>query len=204
MSCQPFGERVGVFVEDRGLEFSGNFAESAVVACLDAGVVDGGVHDVGFHENDGAVVESVGEQVTDPEVGLAGDGADGFGLGRVGVGWQTADLGEGPGDGGSDEDFFLMGALEEFLEQGETLVGEQDFLVGVGTVQQKMEVGAVDENGLVRVAPGFGVEVEAEDEVGLERLVDEVGAGADFGGAVEEAFGLGFDARRVDGAASSA
>lgn len=31
--------------------------------------------------------------------------------------------------------------------------------------------------------------MEAEDEVGLEGGVDEVGAGADLGGAVEEALG---------------
>ena len=63
-----------------------------------------------------------------------------------------------------------MGALEKFLKHGEALVGEQDFLVGVSAVEQEMEVGAVDEGGGVRVAPGFGVEVEAEDEIGLDRV----------------------------------
>ena len=50
-------------------------------------------------------------------------------------------------------------------------------------------MGAVDKDGMIWVAPSFGVEVEAEDEVGLECAVDEIGAGADFGGAVEQSLG---------------
>ena len=50
-------------------------------------------------------------------------------------------------------------------------------------------MGARDEGGVVGVAPCLGVEVQAEDEVGLNGFIDELGAGADLGGAIEEALG---------------
>jgi hypothetical protein len=56
------GECVGIFAEDGGQHFSRNFAEAFVVTGLAAWVVDDGIHDVGFHENDGAVLETVGLQ----------------------------------------------------------------------------------------------------------------------------------------------
>ena len=50
-------------------------------------------------------------------------------------------------------------------------------------------MGAFDKGGVVGIAPGIGVEMEAEHEIGLEGIVDEFGAGADLGGAVEQALG---------------
>lgn len=82
-----------------------------------------------------------------------------------------------------------MSALEEFFEEGEALVCEADFVFGVGSIDEDVEMGAWDEGWFSGVAPACGVEVEAEDEVGLDGVVDEVGAGADLGGAVEELFG---------------
>ena len=61
MSLKAFSDGVGILPKDRGSHFSGDFADSFVVARLDACVVEGGVHDVGFHEDDRAVVEPVGE-----------------------------------------------------------------------------------------------------------------------------------------------
>ena len=166
-----------------------DFTGAFVISGLDAGMVGDGIHDVGFHEDDGAVVESVGEEVSGPEVGVFSNRERVGVVGRIDEGGEAAGFGEDFGDGGSEFGFFVVGALEEFFEHGEALVGEGDFLVVVGTVEEEMEVGAVDEGWLVGVAPAFGVEVEAEDEVWLEGEVDEVGAGADFGGAVEESFG---------------
>ena len=59
----------------------------------------------------------------------------------------------------------------------------------------------VGERGADGVAPGFGVEVEGENEVGLEVAVHLFGSRADLSGAVEEAFGFGLQAGGVDGAA---
>lgn len=90
-----------------------------------------------------------------------------------------------------------MGALEEFFKEGEALVGEADFVFGVGTVDEDVEVSAGDEGGVGGVAPAFGVEVEAEGEVWFDDVVDKVGAGADFSGAVKEFFSKLAEASRV-------
>ncbi len=52
------------------MRFSSNLAQAVVITGLDAWVVDGGVHDVGLGEDDGAVVETIGEEVSRPEVGI--------------------------------------------------------------------------------------------------------------------------------------
>ncbi len=193
---EGLGEGGGVFLEDVvGGGGFGKFVEGG----LEAWVVDGGVHDVGFHEEDGAVVEAVGEEVAGVEVGVVFDGADVVGEGVVDVGGEFGDFRKGLGDGLGDEGFFFVGALEEFFEEGEALVGEVDFVGGVGAVEEDVEVCFGDEGGVGGVAPCFGVEVEAEDEVGFDGLVDELGAGADFGGAVEEAFGEFFEGGGVFG-----
>ncbi len=59
MLGESLSEGVGVFLKNGGEKFSVDFTQAEVVACLDAVVVGDGIHDVGFHENDGAVIESV-------------------------------------------------------------------------------------------------------------------------------------------------
>ena len=44
----------------------------------------------------------------------------------------------------------------------------------------------VDQRGFGGVAPGLGIEMQREDEVGLDRVIDEHRAAADLGGAVEK------------------
>ena len=46
----------------------------------------------------------------------------------------------------------------------------------------------VDQRGFGRIAPGLGVEMQREDEVGFDRVVDEHRAAADLGGAIEKPF----------------
>jgi hypothetical protein len=48
---------------------------------------------------------------------------------------------------------------------------------------------ALDEGRVGGIAPGIGVEMQAEDEVRLDGFVDDPGAGADFRGAVKQALG---------------
>lgn len=167
MLFQSLGDRISVFAEERGAQGSADFPESLVVTSLNAGVVGGGIHDIGFHENDGAIVEAVGEEVACPEVRVAGDLADIGRARRIKIGGQSAFFRKSIGDACSNAGFLLMGALEKFLEKGETLVGEDDLLVIVGPVEKEVKVAAVDEGWVVRVTPGFGVEMEAEDEVGF-------------------------------------
>ena len=115
------GKGVGVFAEDGGEGLAVDFAGAFVIAGLEAGVVDGGVHDVGFHEDDGAVVEAVGEEVACPEKGVGGDGTDVVAARRVDVGGQFGNFREGGGDALPDDGFLFVGALEELLEHGDPL-----------------------------------------------------------------------------------
>ena len=101
-----------------------DFAGAFVVACLDAGVVGDGVHDVGLHEDDGAIVESVGEEVSGPEVGVFSNREGVWIVGWIDEGGESAGFGEDFCDGGSEVGFFVVDALEEFFEHGESLVGE--------------------------------------------------------------------------------
>ena len=50
-------------------------------------------------------------------------------------------------------------------------------------------MGGGDESGVCGIAPCGSVEMEAENEVWLDGVVNEIGAGTDFSGAVEELFG---------------
>lgn len=60
---EAFGEGTGIFAEDRDARDAEDFAGAFVIAGLDAGMIGDGVHHVGLHEDDRAVVEPVGEEV---------------------------------------------------------------------------------------------------------------------------------------------
>ena len=82
-----------------------------------------------------------------------------------------------------------MGRLGvEMPEHLEALIIEGDFAGHVGSVHENVKVVAAGP-GVFGIAPAIGVVMEAEDEVGLNEAVDDVGAGVDFGGAVEDFFG---------------
>ena len=99
-----------------------------------------------------------------------------------GVAQENVGDGLGEGDGAA-------GAFgEEMAHHLEALVVEGDLAGHIGSVDENVKVVAGGPR-LFGVVPGFGIVVETEHEVGLDDLVDEVGAGADFGGAVEEFFG---------------
>ena len=116
MFLKTFRESLGIFAKDRGELWAVDFAQPFVIAGLDAGVVDGGVHDVGLHEDHGGIVEAVGEEVASVEEGAGGDGADVAAAGRVDVGGEFGNFREGLGDGFPDERLLLMGALEELFQ----------------------------------------------------------------------------------------
>ncbi len=134
MPVEPGGEGVGVFAEDRLAGLAVDFPLAVVVAGDEAGEVGAGVHDVGFEKHDRAFVKPVGEQVAGPDVGLAGDGEDGAGAGRIAVRRQAGGGGHRLGHTGGDEHFFGMGALEQLVEHRKPLVGQADFIIAVGAV----------------------------------------------------------------------
>ena len=149
------------------------------------------VHDVGFKEDDGAAVEAIGEEVAGEEIGAVGDG-EGIGSG-VGVGGQARAGREAGSEGFGEGDFLFVDAREEAGEHFEAGVVIGEFSGGVTAVDE--EVSVID-GGVLRggsVSPGFGVEVEAEDEVRFDFLIDPVGSGVDFSDTVEEFFALPLD-----------
>ncbi len=73
MLRKSLSEGVGVFLKNGGEEFLVDFTQAEVVACLDPVVVGDGIHDVGFHENDGAVIEAIRQKVASVEVRAVGD-----------------------------------------------------------------------------------------------------------------------------------
>ena len=60
-------------------------------------------------------------------------------------------------------------------------------------MSDEVKVIAGGEGGGRGISPAVGIEVEADDEVGLEFSVHAMPAGADFGGPVEETFGFAED-----------
>ena len=76
----------------------------------------GGVHDVGFHKNDGSIIEAVGKEVAGIEERARAYGADVVSVGRVNVGGKSGDFRKDFRDGFPDERLFLVGALEEFFK----------------------------------------------------------------------------------------
>jgi len=186
---EPGGDGVGVFAEDRGARFPGDGAGARVVAGLDAGDGFGVVHHVGFVEEDRAEVEAVGQEIAGPEVGVAANVAGALRVGLVAERRQPGAPGEDGRRFGAERGLFVVDALEQAQEEFEALVGAGDFRVGERAADEDVEMVSGRERRMLRVAPGFGVEVEAEDEVRADFLVDFPGAGSDFGGAVEEFFG---------------
>lgn len=191
MGGEAGGDGVGVFAVDGGEGLAVEGFGAGVVAELDAVEDVAGVHDVGFGVDDGAVEEAVGEEVAAPDVVAVGD-FDGV-VALVDEGWEAGGAGGGGGEGAGDGEFLGEGAAEEFVEHVEALVFAGEFVGAPGAGDEEVEVVGFDEGGFGGVAPGFGVEVEGDDEVGFDPVVDDVGAGADLGGAVEEAFTFELD-----------
>lgn len=112
----------------------------------------------------------------------------------INVGGQAGVFQEGGGEGAGKGGLFLVHFLENLVHEFKALVLVGDFAVHVGAVQDHMKVVARREKRLGRIlAPVFGIEVKAEDEVGLDGFIDQGGAGPDLGSAVEELFGQGED-----------
>ena len=185
--CDGEGEGVGVFLYEGATIGAVDFAEAFVVSELHAVVGLAMVHDVRFEEDGGRLVEAIGEEVTGVD-GALGVNVEGGCGGEVVVGDEVGFAQEDVGDGSGKGECALGGVGVEVAEHLEALVVEGDFAGHVGAIDEEVEVVARGP-GVLGVGPAIGVVVEAEDEVGFDGLVDEVGAGADFGSAVEELFG---------------
>ena len=70
VTCEALCNGVGIFAIHRATRFAIDEFASFIVAGFDAFDEVGAVHDVGFEENDGALIESGGEKIAGPEVGV--------------------------------------------------------------------------------------------------------------------------------------
>ena len=134
------GDGVGVFLVDGQALDAVDLLPAVVVAGLDAGEDLLAVHDVGFEKEDGAFVESVGEQVAGPEVGIVGDVDGAQGERFVLVGRKGGDLLE-CADQLDGEGFFLgMDSLCDLQEHFESFVIVGDLAPGVCAIEEDVEV----------------------------------------------------------------
>ena len=83
-----------------------------------------------------------------------------------------------------------VGAAQESPDHLETLIVELEFGLEVGAVHEQMQMILVDERGIVLVAPGFRVEVQAENQIGMQSRVYHSRSLADLLGAVEKDLAL--------------
>lgn len=182
---KPPCHRVCIFPVNAGKRPSPDIPATGVVAQLDAGEGGAAVHDIRLAVDNGALEESVGQQVADPEVGVGRGSGDGLGT-VIGKGFQSSRRRQGPGYRVGGTQFLRMRPAEQFHQQGEAFVLMGEFFPRHGAAEQEVEVVLVGEGRARRVAPLLGVEVEANDKIGTESLVDEPGAVADLGDAIEK------------------
>ncbi len=184
-ASEPIGDGGGVFFKKRkawgAIDVSGAF----VVAEFVAGDEFRAIHDVGLKEDDWALVEAIGEEVASPEGRML---SDFFGetVGRVVlIGGQSGLGGEGVGEGFGEGDFELGIAGEEADEHLKAFVVVHEFARVVAAVDQDVVVLARERDG-----GGGGIEVQAEDEIGLDLMIDELGSGPNLRCAVKKLFCL--------------
>jgi hypothetical protein len=195
VSREPVCNGVGIFAVNRAAGFAIDELGSFVVTGLDAFDKVGAVHDIGFQKNDRALVEAGGEKVAGPQERIVVEIGRKLVIGPIGIGWQIGLFLKGGGDAGGEGEFFIDGAGEEALEHLEAFVVVRDFGFVKGSREDDMEVLSGRECRRARA-----IKVEADDQVGFDLVVDEVGTGADFGGAVEELWiGEVFGAERGNG-----
>lgn len=84
MFGKSLSEGVGVFLENGGHEFAVDLLQTFVIAGLDAVIVRNRIHDVGLHENDGAVVKPICQKVARIEVRALRNGSEISGIRVIG------------------------------------------------------------------------------------------------------------------------
>ena len=179
------GDAVGVFAVNARAHESGDLLFPLVVTRLNAGVDIARVHHIGLHIDDRALEKAVREEVSAPDVIAVSDADGGFPM--VDEWRELRGGGHGFDEQFCDGHFFGVGAVQELDEHLEALIVVGEFLGAPGSCDEEVEVVFGDEGGLGWVAPVLGVEMEAEDDIGADRVVNQHGAAADFARAVKKA-----------------
>ena len=185
---QAFDDALDIVLDGAALKSAVNECATDPVAAQESAVGLLVVHDVGFKKEDRALVEAIGEQIAGINIRAASDGQ---GVrGGVSVRRQTGAGGEALGEGFGKGHLLLPDAGEEALKHFKAGILVGQFGGRVATIDEQMEVvdGRVLRGG--GVSPGFGIEVETEDEVGLDLLIDKNSTGMDFGNPIKKLFTL--------------
>ena len=134
VSREPVCNGVGIFAVNRAAGFAINKFNAFVVPGFDAFDEVGAIHDVGFEENDGALIEASGEKIARPEIWVAVEIGRKLMVGSVGVGREVGVIFERCGDARGERDFFFDVAREKALEHFKAfvVVGEFAFMKGAG------------------------------------------------------------------------
>ena len=146
------------------------------------------VHDIGLTIHDRAGVKPVGQQVARPHIRLAKHWQ---GTGMVGERRKTGRFGQFGGHLSSQGNFLVMHTTQQAHQHFQSLIIEQHFLQTEGTIHQQMKMILPGIQRGSRPPPtSCGIEMQADDEVGMQGLIHPVRARPDFGVAVKELFGL--------------
>lgn len=138
---------MGILAIYRATIFAIDKFNAFVVAGPDALDEVGAIHDVGFEENDGALVKSCGEKVACPKVGVAVERSRVGVIGTVGVWGKIGVVLESLGQAGGEGDFFLDGAGKEALQHFEAFIVVGDFAFVEGSGKNDVEVLTGDGDG---------------------------------------------------------
>ena len=147
VSREPVCNGVGIFAVNRATGFSVDEFEALVVTGLGAFDEVGAIHDVGFEENDGALIEAGGEKIAGPEKRIVVEIGRKLVIGPIGVGWQIGFFLEGGGDAGGEWEFFIDGAGKEALQHFEAFIVVGDFAFVEGSGKNDVEVLTGDGDG---------------------------------------------------------
>ena len=107
---------------------------SLIVTELDAVMNSAVVHNVGFKENDGALVKPVGEQVACPEAGNTFNAYGPVSVREVFIGWELGGQAQRVGNIHAERLFLIMAALEYFHQHLKAFVIMSDLVASQRSV----------------------------------------------------------------------
>ena len=149
------------------------------------------IHHVGLNINDRAFKQSVCKQVSSPDVVTIPDTNSCGAMVNEGRQLRCAHHAFSEGLRGC---FFLReGAIEQLDQHFESLIFVFQLLAAPSTREEKMEVIFIHKRWVRRITPPFGIEMQAQNEIGLDLSIHDFGTLANFAGSVKKPLALAFD-----------
>ena len=130
------------------------------------------VHDVRLAVNDRTTIQSRCQQVARVNITAAADFGGAI-RGRILVRRQLRFLCHRGRDGIGERQFLIISAAQKAPDHLETLVIQLQFILQIGAIQEQMKMIRIGQCRTVRIAPGFGIEMQAQHEIGMQLRVHE-------------------------------